>query len=67
MLSLVCVNISHLVSGFCPGQCHRVKPTKRLAASPHYIHDIFMFPTVLYIADVVGGDLPATGNWDYLY
>ena len=22
MLSLVCINISHLVSGFCPGQCH---------------------------------------------
>ena len=33
MLSLVCINISHLVSGFCPGQCHCVKPTKRLAAS----------------------------------
>ena len=40
---------------------------KRPAASPHYIHDIFMSPTVLYIADVVGGDLAATGNCDHLY
>ena len=42
-------------------------PAKRLAASPHYIHDIFMSLTVLYIADVVGGDLAATGNRDHLY
>ena len=26
MLSLVCINISHLVSGFCPGQWHCVQP-----------------------------------------
>ena len=39
----------------------------QLLHSPHYIHDIFMSPTVLYIADVVGGDFPATGNCDHLY
>ena len=37
MLSLVCINISHLVSGFCPGQWHCVQPR-----DSQHLHITFM-------------------------
>ena len=38
-------HISSLDSAQANATC--VKPTKSPAASPHYIHDIYIFPTIL--------------------
>ena len=59
MLSLVCINISHLVSGFCPGQWHCVQPRDSQLLHITFMTFIF-FRLYCNIADVENFQQQAT-------